>query len=94
MHTEVSVSEVINELCYTSATNKCLHDVQWTHFHFTGRYCKKIYKKAHTTTTTTTTTTITTTTKNNNICLRVQLIVYYFKYGRFLRDCTVSEILF
>jgi hypothetical protein len=59
-------------------------------------------KKAHITTITTTTTTTTTTTdndnnnnnNNNNICLRVQLIVYFFKYGRFLRDCTVSETLF
>jgi hypothetical protein len=41
-----------------------------------------------------TTTTATTTTNNNNIHLRVQLIVYCFKYGALLRDCVVSETLF
>ena len=49
VHTAVSVSEVMNELCYISATHKCLHGVQWTNFHFTGKYCTKLQtKEAHT----------------------------------------------
>jgi len=63
MHTEVSVSEVMNELCNTSATHKCLHGVPWTNFQFTGKYCKKLQTKKALITSTTTTTTTTTTTK-------------------------------